>query len=310
MRQAIFPFLYLLLAFSCTAQKTVLIKSLSLGDNHTLLLLDSTQAATVILQDKTDRFFDLVTPCEMSIQMKQPLKADQDRKTMLARYQQFLREDVESFTPEESVMVAEVMQSIFDNCKAVSSTIFPDTLIIIKTKGNHYGSSVYYTRENTIVVPANVLNPRMRTAFDRTMYHELFHVYSRLNPDVRKRLYQLIGFESLGLDKLDLPEGLAARVLYNPDGVDFAQRIKLQLSPDSTVWAVPVLFSRELGFQPGRRMFFAYVDFSLYQIEQGSNGRWQVLTGPNGYSSTLNMRDFAGLLPPDQGQYQLHYSPG
>jgi len=276
---------------SCTAQKPILIQSLTLGENHVLLLLDSAEASRTLVQDATDRFFDLVTASEISIQMKKPLEAGQTRKDLLPAFTDYLRRDVAAFAPEESVFAAGVMQEVFNTCKTVAPGIFPDTLILIKTKGNHYGNSVYYTRENTIVIPADALASGLRDAFKSTMFHELFHVYSRLNPEKRARLYRLIGFEHIGVGKLNLPDSLALRVLYNPDGVDFGQKISLDMGNGSSIDAVPIIFSKNVGFKPGKRAFFSYVDFSLYQIEQNEQGGWNVRTKPDGYSSTLNMRE-------------------
>ncbi|MBL7799028.1 MAG: hypothetical protein JNJ90_21190 [Saprospiraceae bacterium] len=276
---------------SCTAQKPIQIQSLTLGENHVLLLLDSAEASRTLVHDATDRFFELVTASEMSIQMKKPLEPGQTRADLLPAFTDYLRRDVAAFTPDESVFAAGVMQEVFNTCQTVAPGIFPDTLILIKTKGNHYGNSVYYTRENTIVIPADALASGLRDAFKSTMYHELFHVYSRLNPEKRTRLYRLIGFEHIGLEKLKLPDSLALRVLYNPDGVDFAQKITLDMGNGTSIDAAPIIFSKNLGFKPGKRAFFSYVDFSLYQIVQNEQGRWEVKTKPDGYSSTLNMRE-------------------
>jgi len=276
---------------SCTAQKPITIRSLTLGENHVLLLLDSTEASRTLVHDATDRFFDLVTASEMSIQMKKPLEAGQTRSSLLPAFTDYLRRDVTAFTPDESVFAAEVMQEVFNTCREVAPNIFPDTLILIKTKGNHYGNSVYYTRENTIVIPSDALASGLRDAFRSTMYHELFHVFSRLNPQQRTRLYHLIGFEHIGLEKLEVPDSLALRLLYNPDGVDFAQKITLDMGNGTSIDAVPIIFSKHLGFKTGKRTFFSYVDFSLYQIEQNEHGSWSVRTKPDGYSSTLNMRE-------------------
>lgn len=276
---------------SCTAQKPILIQSHTLGENHVLLLLDSTEASRTIVRDDTDRFFDLVTASEMSIQMKKPLETGQTRKYLLPAFLEYLRRDVTSFEPGESVFATEIVQEVFNTCQGVAPGIFPDTLVLIKTKGNHYGNSVYYTRENTIVIPADALASKLTGAFKSTMYHELFHVYSRLNPEKRARLYELIGFEHIGLDKLRLPDSLAIRVLYNPDGVDFAQKISLDMGDGTSMDAIPIIISKHLGFKPGKRAFFSYVDFSLYRIVQNEQGGWDVQTKPDGYTSTLNMRE-------------------
>ncbi|MEZ4940248.1 MAG: hypothetical protein R3D58_05240 [Saprospiraceae bacterium] len=284
----------LIWAFSCTANQPALpvpTQAVRLDENHTLLLLDSAASARVLLQDQTDRFFELVTASEMSIQIKKPLEDGQTREDLLPEFMDYLRRDVEAFSEEEAQRTTAIVQGVFKTCWQVAQNIFPDTLILIKTKGKHYGRSVYYTRENTIVIPADALAPSNTANLESTIYHELFHVYSRLNPEKRRRLYKLIGFEGIGLQNLQMPEGLAARVLYNPDGVDFAQRISLTLDDGSSIDAIPVLYSGHLGYKPGRSTFFAYVAFDLYQIQQTAAGKWQVITKDDGFSSTLNLRE-------------------
>lgn len=281
---------FLFFPLACTAQKELRISTLQLDDNHTLVLADSAEASVWLTEDRMDRFFELITASEMSIQMKQPLREGQSRTDLLPEYRAYLRKDVESFDREESVLVAEVLQEAFKNCKELAPDIFPDTLIIIKTKGKHYGPSVYYTRENKIIIPRDVLDPEMRGALLSTIYHELFHVYARMHPDKRTRLYRLIGFEHIGLNRLRLPDSLAARVLYNPDGVDFAQKITLDTGDGKTIDAVPMIYSRHVGFQPGKRSFFGYVEFNLFQIAPNGPDGWKVLTKSDGYTSTLNLQ--------------------
>lgn len=308
LRTALLITFSLLAGLSCTAQKSIQITSLHLDPAHVLLLADSAAAAHTLLQDKTDRYFELVTASEMSIQMKQPLAEGQGRADLLPAFQAFLRSDVESFTPEESVQVSGVLQQVFNACQSVAKGLFPDTLILIKTKGGHYGRSVYYTRENTIVIPKDVLSPVLAPEFTSTMFHELFHVYSRQHPEKRTRLYQLIGFRHLGLEHLNMPDALASRVLYNPDGVDFAQRITLDAGEGKQIDAIPVIYSKSLGFQPGKRAFFSYVDFNLYQIEPGKDGVWNVVTQADGFTSTLNLQtlpDFFQQIKDNTG-YIIH----
>lgn len=304
-----FPTLFcLFFVFSCTAQKSIQIQSLNLDERHVLLLPDSADAARLIAEDKTDLFFERVTAAEMSIQMKQPLEAEQPRPAMLPAFIDYLQRDMESFSPEESVRVAKVMQDVFNTCQSVAPGLFPDTLVMLKTKGKHYGPSVYYTRENCIVVPANALTEDMRPQFTSTMYHELFHVYSRLNPAKRTRLYKLIGFETIGLGRLRLPEQLAARVLHNPDGVDFAQKITLDTGNGKTIDAIPVIYANHPGFRPEIQDFFGYVEFNLYQIELMPDGAWKALTKDDGYTSLLdlkNLPDFFRQIKDNTG-YIIH----
>jgi hypothetical protein len=271
----------------CTAQTPV--KTIAHSKTQTTFILDSTEAAATILVDRYDRYFERVTPVEMSIQMQQPLDAKQPKTDQIASFQSFLQAEMASFTPAESQWVAGIMKRIYETCQSVSPDIFPDSIVLIKTHGKHYGDGVYYTRGKYIIIPANELRRRDRAAFASTMYHEIFHVYSRINPEKRTQLYRLIGFEHLGVDQLDLPPTLAQRVLHNPDGVDFGKVIHLHTAAGDTLRAVPIIYANNQGFTTNKPTFFQYLEFNLFEVKPTATGNWQVVCAADGLSSTLNL---------------------
>jgi hypothetical protein len=306
LKNIVFILFCALAALQCEAQPPI--QSLKLGSGKVVLLLDSAAAAQAIAFDRRDGYFEKVNASEMSIQMRQPLEAGQTREDLLPNYVSFLKSDVASFDYEESKFTADLAQKMFKITSLVAADIFPDTLKLIKTKGTHYGDGVWYTRENCIVIPANELKSRKSNPFLTTLFHELFHVYSRLNPQKSAKLYQLIGFEAIGFDHLVAPEALRERVLYNPDGVDFAQKIALAQADGSTIQAVPIIFANNVGAKAGQTEFFGYVEFSLYQIEREADGKWRVLVKEDGFSSTLSMTnqpDFFRQIKDNTG-YIIH----
>jgi hypothetical protein len=285
-RSIFLVFIGLLGVLGCVAQPPI--KEVRLDSKHTVLLLDSAAAAQTILQDRYTHYFDKVNAAEMSIQMKKPIN-EQSREQLLPYYMGFLQMDMESFDYRESKYVAEVIEKVFKTCQEVNNNIFPDTLKLIKTRGRHYGDGVWYTRENCIIIPANEIESRKTNPFTTTMFHEVFHVYSRLNLAKSAELYRLIGFESIGLKNLELPQSLAERVLLNPDGVDFAQKIALAQEDKTTIQAIPIIYSKKLGHETGQDEFFSYLEFNLFQIEATGEGKWRVVTQADGFSSTLNL---------------------
>jgi hypothetical protein len=290
----------------CVGQTPV--RELRLEGNRVVLVLDSAAAAQAIVSDRSDRFFERVTLSEMSIQMKRTLTATDTRASLLPAYLAFLKSDVSDFDAQESKFATDAMLKIFNTCKSVSGGIFPDTVRLIKTKGTHYGNSVYYTREKCIVIPANELAARKRDNFTATMFHEVFHIYSRLNPEKRRKLYQLIGFQYIGFEKLILPAELASRVLLNPDGVDFGQKIALHTPEGEAIEAIPIIYAKDYGHQPGRDEFFGYLQFNLFQIKSAAGDKWEVVAKEDGYTSTLkveNLPDFFRQIRDNTG-YIIH----
>ena len=304
----IIPFLLFSFLFLAECQAQPPLREVRLDARHIVYLLDSTAAARSITYDRRDGYFEKVTLMEMSIQMKRGLTAADTRDKMLPDYVAFLKSDVLNYTHAESKFTADVIKKVFETSESVSPGIFPDTLLLIKTKGRHYGDGVWYTRENCIIIPANELASQKTNPFTTTMFHELFHVYSRLQPKKSDQLYRLIGFEELGYNSLHIPKALSERVLHNPDGVDFAQKITLKQADGTVIEAVPVLYANQPGYQPGNNEFFGYVEFNLFQIEKNSDGSWRVITKEDGFTSTLSLDkqpDFFNQIKDNTG-YIIH----
>jgi hypothetical protein len=277
--------LFAALTLCCSAQKPI--AELKLSQSHTLMFLSKEEAAASITEDKTDGFFEKVTASEMSIQIKRPLSKNDSAENMKDEYKAFLRNDVVDFTEEEVKFVSDIFDEVFKTCQNLDKSIFPSELKLIKTPAKHYGESVYYTRENCIIIPYNELNAHNRKTFLSTMYHELFHIYSRLNPEKSKLLYQLIGFEGIGFDNLVFPPALKNRVFFNPDGIDFAQKISIK-TEEGLIHAIPIIYSNHLGFKESKPDFFGYLEFNLFQIKPEA-GKWKIITSEDGFSSTLNI---------------------
>lgn len=305
-RTLIFSLLFFGFLVSCRAQKPV--SELKLASGSKLILLDSTRAAQVITTDATDGFFEKVTAVEMSIQLKKQISASTDRAALLTEYTDFLKKDVAAFTPEESRWVADIWKEVGKTVAKFNKKLLPEEILLVKTKGKHYGDGVYYTRENSIVIPQNELDARNKTEFMATMYHELFHIISRLDHARRDELYGIIGFKPIGRS-LVVPEELRSKIFFNPDGVDYAQVIKLKSAQDQDVMAVPVIFSNTAGgFTPKKNSFFSYLDFALFQVKQRPDGSWHLVTNPDG-TSTIDLKQFHDTFfgqIGDNTQYIIH----
>jgi len=275
---------------SCRSQQAHIDRIQHVGGALTLLL-NAKEAGDAIGRDRYNHYFDRITPVEMSIQMKKALNPQTTRSDLSVAYRQFLKEDVSDFSIEESIWVADIMKEVYEQTEALFPGLYPDTLWLLKTPAKHVGESVYYTRENGIVIPYDVLLARDKEAFRSTMYHELFHVISRLHPQKQREMYALIGFQAIGYENLVMPPLLAERLLHNPDGVDFAQKIDLKQADGSVISAIPVIYSKEAGHQKGQDVFFSYLEFELFPVEQDKAGKWLVKTKPDGLHSPISLKD-------------------
>lgn len=247
-----------------------------------LMFLDSTRAAAAILDDDMAHFFTHVTKLDMILQMQQNYTADVSRDSVLRDYRHFLEQDVMDFNEVEKLVLTKVMTSIQELCMRISPNIFPKEIELIKTRSRHYGNSVYYTRENRIIIPANELVSPDTVALREVLTHEIFHIYSRLHPGKREALYALIGFRELE-DILILPNAIQSRLLLNPDGVDFGYAMRLAIANGDTIQVVPIITANAPAYIPGRESYFEYIDFNLYPVVQQTNG-FQVVVNNLGLS--------------------------
>lgn len=292
-----------LAVFSCKPKQQI--NKLKLSDQNEIVFLDSIAASAAIVLDKSDGFFDKIMPLEMSIQMKKE-NVSKDRLQVLREYRNYLQEDVEDFTKEENEFVNEIMKEAFQLCNSINLDIFPKKMRLIKTKGKHYGNSVYYTREDMIIIPENELQARNKNGFLRVMLHEIFHIYSRYKPIKRHELYALVGFKPIEARAI-LPKVLQSRLLFNPDGINFNYTMDLKNQEGETIKVMPIIVSSQDAFSNNTPAFFDYVKFDLFQLEYNQNNSFSVLTDERGFS-TLNLAelpDFFNQIK-DNTQYIIH----
>ncbi|MCA9214880.1 MAG: hypothetical protein KDB27_17535 [Planctomycetales bacterium] len=142
---------------------------------------------------------------------------------------------------------------------------FPSKIEFIKTTGNEEGGAAY-CRGNAVVFSAKVLKTPPE-GLRSLIAHELFHVFSRTNPDTRDKLFQIIGFKRCGV--LMLPEKFAARRLTNPDAPILEHFMQIE-QDDESVNIVPVTYLSVENFEPGN--MFKFLKFDLIAIESPQAG--------------------------------------
>ena len=253
------------------------------------ILLDSTAAAALIVRDTVEHFFERVGPADISLQLQDPLAEAPDRDALIARYRDFLRRDVASFTPVEAAVVRQAFEAAKAQIDARFPGFFPAIEIpLLKTNGKHYGDGVYYTRENAIIIPADQLGSSNAAALQSTLIHEIFHVWSRNHRAQRDSLYALIGFKPLGVpvERMTLPASLRDRMLLNPDGIDYAYTIELQRD-GRPFRAVPMLIADPGRYSKEKKGFFRYLQFQLFELDERRGGMVlnELIADPGGRST-------------------------
>ncbi|HAV63263.1 MAG TPA: hypothetical protein DCY13_12975 [Verrucomicrobiales bacterium] len=144
----------------------------------------------------------------------------------------------------------------------------PETVWLIKTTGKEEGDAAY-TRGNAVILPVAKLSESARQ-LERLLLHELFHVLSRHQPQLRDRMYGIVGFRRVGAVKL--PQIWEDRRITNPDAPIIEHAITVKRD-DRHFTAMPFLYSREPEYRSvDRRSFFAFLEFRLLEIAEERDG--------------------------------------
>ena len=146
----------------------------------------------------------------------------------------------------------------------------PPEILLIQTTGKEEGDAAY-CRRHAIIFPRRYIGFDSKQ-LERIFIHELFHVLSSHNEELRHALYEIIGFKPC--PEIVLPESLAGFKITNPDGPTLSYYIKLDEGDESQL-AVPLLYSGE-RFDPNQnRTFFQYLKFRLLIVNRNGDD-WSV----------------------------------
>ena len=257
---------------------------------HKVTLLDSTDAAKAIVRDDLDKFFEHLTPIDAAVQMKKNAPLSMSPDVMLSSYKTYLQTDVTGFTKEEAAFIAKAMTEAFQLVGKVSQRYFPEDIRLIKTKAHHYDAEMYYTRENCIVIPAPMLKQKNYDAFLQTMLHEISHIVTRLNPNVKAQLYALAGFKKIEIP-LEMPDALRRRLLTNPDGVDINWAKSMVSATGKEVFALPLIYAKDTLFDAKKPDFGDYLGWNYYELAPSADNKTLIVqTVGARQQSTLDTR--------------------
>src|SRR6185295_8730869 len=140
-----------------------------------------------------------------------------------------------------------------------------------QTTGREEADASYCRGTNIIVFSRHFVNAPAGE-LETAVIHELFHLLSRNNPELRAKLYALIGFKPC--DEIQLPAELDSRHITNPDAprLDFMIEVTYQAEKAA---AVPVLYATPERWNKARGgEFFRYLTWRLMRVEQ-VNGNWR-----------------------------------
>jgi hypothetical protein len=179
----------------------------------------------------------------------------------------FVAGEVRRWKVAETEKLSQLLQKIQERLKPYTLALPPE-ILLIKTSGQEE-SEAAYCRRHAIVLPQRYVEfPPAR--LERILIHEIFHVLSSHDAELRAALYAIIGFRLCG--PIDLPPQLHERRLTNPDGPLIETLMDIDLDGQKRTIA-PALFASVERYDPevGGNVF-RYVVFRLMVVEPDGNG--------------------------------------
>ena len=137
-------------------------------------------------------------------------------------------------------------------------------------------AGAFYTRDTAIMMPAKPTDTADGELLKKTIAHELFHILSRSNLELREKLYALIGFSNCG--EIEFPDELKPRKITNPDAPRNDHAIRVQAN-GTEVSIVPILFSSAPNYDPVRDgEFFNYLQLGFLIVSKNPGTRADLLS--------------------------------
>jgi hypothetical protein len=233
---------------------------MKLSKNSTLVFA-SVEEGKHILETRDD-FIERLSPFDRSARLKTAEDVSQEA------FLKHAAKSVLQWTDDEKAAIESAYQGIQKRFESLDLP-FPEKVLLIKTSGEEDGHAAY-TRSNAVVFPEDQILI-VDADLQKSITHELFHVLSRANPELREQLYQMIGF--VKCDEVDLPEKLASRKITNPDAPKNDHCIRLKVA-NKEHWAIPIIFSKSEKYDTSRGdEFYHNSKFQMLLVERnGATG--------------------------------------
>lgn len=258
LRWPIFVALILVGASHAAAQQPT---SLRLSERTTLRLATAEEGKTLIT--RRDDFIAALSLFDLQSRLKtdQPVKVDE----LLDLY----RENVTEWPAEDAAAVLKAFETVRERLGEIVLPL-PETVSVVRTTGKEE-SGAAYCRGPAIVLPENLIH-QSASGLERLVAHELFHVLSSHNADLRRDLYAIIGFTLC--EPIAPPASLKDRTIANPDAPRIDCIMQLELADGEQVTVAPLLVASPGKFDPAAgKSMFAYLQFRLMAVEQQGQ-RW------------------------------------
>lgn len=193
-------------------------------------------------------------------------KTGNPEATTEADYLAYAAQQAQAWSEEEISELRSAIDSAEKRIQALGLDLnLPSEIVLVRSTLQEEGGAAGYTRQNFIV-----LGSLSNVPVEYLFLHELFHVYSRFNPEKRDTLYETIGFQKT--NEIQLPPSLEESKISNPDAPVHDHIIALTIDGEPQE-AIFFLYA-DRDYQGGS--FFDYLNKRLLLVEKKGDD-YQVL---------------------------------
>ncbi len=205
---------------------------------------------------------DDFTACWSQFDIDSRLQKKNSTKDELLKH---ISSQVRGWAPKEKAKILSMLKSIDKSIAKQGFNIdFPDEIYFVKTTAKEEGGAGGYTRANYVVLKEGILS-LSKGDLKKLIVHELFHVLSRNNPNLRKALYKIIGFEII--KEIEYPENLKNYRITNPDATQTDSYITLVYNGQQ-VDCMMILYASQ-DYDGGD--FFKYLNIGFLNLKGTEN---------------------------------------
>jgi hypothetical protein len=185
-----------------------------------------------------DEFVRAMSPLERSARLRTTEPVDESR---LLQHRAAAARDWE---PVDQRRLAPILQRLADFVAGIRWQ-HPDRILLAKVDDTLEDGSPH-TRANAIVLPGRFV-AQPAGALAHLMAHEVFHILTRDNAELRERLYAAIGFRRC--ETVTIPQAVSSLRITNPDAVESRHTIAVRLD-GQPVEALPYIRFASGGIDP------------------------------------------------------------
>ena len=260
-----------------------------LPNRKTVVFLNKKEGYAYI-QDS--EFITNLTRLDVSLRMKKDFVGN-DSINYKEEYLSFLEKQIKDWNGCDKIYLKKRLKKTSAILDSITPIVIPDTLFLIRTTGDQEFNA-FYTVKKAIIFPGLIRTTSnvfpwlgyFSRFIEGLLIHETFHIFSRYHPEIRHRVYTLLGFDKI--DHMNLHIELQNHLITNPDDHDNNYKICLQDSSLNEYADYKLLilskYQTWIGYTdfPARiNVLLEYLDSKLHPI-QYINGSWE---------SVLNQED-------------------